>query len=130
LLFEPADERGVARPGKTRRRVTSELAQRIFGEAPALSPEPVPTSATSAAMPAPPKTVIEIRRLILPDGVDAQSVEALRRGGGDPDEKWTRKGRRQIYGAFFHSATPTANPARPSWQGEVGRPAHFIHIYQ
>ena len=68
--------------------------------------------------------------MILPDGVDAQSVEALRRGGGDPDEKWTRKGRRQIYGAFFHSATPTANPARASWQGRrsAGRRTSFIFI--
>jgi hypothetical protein len=62
----------------------------------------------SPAAPVPPAKVapvqsprVVVKRLILPEGIEAQIIEALQRGD-DPDEKWTRKGRRRVYGAFFH----------------------------
>lgn len=77
--------------------------------------------------------MIEVKRLILPDGVEAQIVEALRRGGADPDEKWTRKGRRRIYGAFFHrivgESFENANGASRQAilaKAEVGRAVYFV----
>lgn len=86
-----------------------------------------------APAPPPSKTTIEVKRLILPDGVESQIVEALRRSGGDPDEKWTRKGRRRKYGAFFHRVAGESfnNPNGDSRQSilakaEVGRPVHFV----
>lgn len=77
--------------------------------------------------------MIEVKRLILPDGIELQIVDALRRGGDDPDEKWTRKGRRQIYGAFFHRVVGESfqNASGESRQvilakAEVGRPVYFV----
>lgn len=107
--------------------------KRLFGGAQAPPAEPAASSAVPAPNPQPSKIVIEVKRLILPDGVEAQIVEALQRDEGDPDEKWTRKGRRRIYGAFFHRVVGESfqNASGESRQAilakaKVGRPVYFV----
>lgn len=108
----------------------------VFGGAPTPPAEPAgPTPRSAAPPPAQPssKTLIEVKRLILPDGVEPQIIEALQRGAGDPDDKWTRKGRPCAYGAFFHRVVGESfqNASGKSRQAilakaEVGRSVYFM----
>jgi len=105
--------------------------KRLFGPAGADvasgTPEPPPADPETGQ----PRRVI-VKRLILPEGIEAEIVESLRRGD-DPDEKWTRVKRRRVYGAFFHKVVGESfdNPNGESRQSilagaQVGTAVYFI----
>lgn len=89
------------------------------------------TAIASPVEPEQPRRVV-VNRLILPEGIEAPIIEALQRGD-EPDEKWTRKGRQRVYGAFFHKVVGESfnNPNGVSRQSilataQVGTMVYFI----
>lgn len=107
------------------------FAPRMRGTVAAISsPATQPALAKVGAAHQPPRVIV--KRLILPEGIEVQIIEALQRGD-DPDEKWTRKGRRRMYGTFFHKVVGESfdNPNGVSRQSilataRVGAAVYFI----
>jgi hypothetical protein len=110
--------------------LTRLFARRMRGTSAAIA-SPAAQTTPAKFEPEQPSRVV-VKRLILPQGVEAQIIEALQRGE-EPDKKWTRKGRRRVYGSFFHKVVGESfdNPNGVSRQSilataQVGTAVYFI----